>query len=149
MSSNFLTAIHIMTYLAHKQDGDALVTSEELAATIRTNPVVVRRLISRLKEANLVHTVRGKHGGFRLSRSASDICLFTVFRAIEGEDPDLFSLGNIDKREGCSPIANSIQQTLNDLLRQSLHEMKRELATHSVDEVLTRSLTRINMTRCP
>lgn len=149
MSSNFLTAIHIMAYLAYKQDGDALVTSAELAATIKNNPVVVRRLISRLKEAHLVNTVRGKHGGFRLSRSADDICLLAVFRAIEGEDPDLFSLANMDKREGCNPIADSIQQTLNDLLRQSLNEMKRELATHSLNEVMTSSLMRINRTRCP
>lgn len=149
MSSNFLTAIHIMAYLAHKQGSDALVTSEELADTLKNNPVVIRRLISRLKEAQLVNTVRGKKGGFRLSRSASAICLLTVFRAIEGDDPDLFSLANMDKRTGCSPIANSIQLTLNDLLRQSLNEMKKELSSHSVDDVLNQSLTRLNLPRCP
>ena len=148
MSSSYLTAIHLMTYLAHKQDSSVLVTSEELATTISHNAVVVRRLVSKLKEAGLVDTVRGKHGGFRLSRSASDICLLAVFRAIEGNDPDLFSLANMDKRIGCSPIVNSIQETLNDLLRQSLDVMKSDLATHSVNDILNKSLAQINITRC-
>ena len=148
MSSNFLTAIHLMAYLAYKHNGNAVVTSDELAATIRNNPVVVRRLVSKLKKSGLVHAVRGKNGGFRLSRPGSEICLLSVFTAMEGDGPDLFSLANMDKRTGCHPIADSIQQTLGDLLRQSLEEMKKDLASHSVDAVLNTSLERLNMPRC-
>lgn len=148
MSSDFLTTIHIMTYLAYKQQGSALVTSEEVADNIRNNPVVVRRLITKLKLAGLVDTVRGKKGGFRLSLPAKDICLLTLFRAIEGDDPDVFSLANMEKRTDCSPIADSIQQTLNELLRQSLNALKKDLSNRSVSDVLTESLTRINRTPC-
>lgn len=143
MSSNFLTAIHLMAYLAYKNHGNSVVTSDELAATIQNNPVVVRRLVGKLKEAGLVDAVRGKNGGFRLSRPGSEICLLSVFTAIEGNNPDLFSLSNMDKRTGCHPIADSIQQTLGDLLRQSLEEMKKDLASHSVDVLLETSLKRL------
>ncbi|MBC7921751.1 MAG: Rrf2 family transcriptional regulator [Ferruginibacter sp.] len=148
MSSNFLTAIHLMTYLAYKYNGNAVVTSDELAATIQHNPVVVRRLVSKLRKAGLVDAVRGKNGGFRLGQPGSEICLLSVFTAIEGDGPDLFSLANMDKRTGCNPIADSIQHTLGDLLRQSLEEMKKDLATHSVSGVLETSLKRLNMPRC-
>lgn len=148
MSSNFLTAIHLMGYLAHKQDGAVVVTSQELAQTINNNPVVVRRLIGKLKAAGLVDAVRGKNGGFRLGRSAKDICLLTVLRAIEGDEPDVFSLATMEKRTGCSAIADSVQQTLNELLRHSINEMKKDLSTHSVDDVLKNSLTRIDLPGC-
>lgn len=64
MSGNFLTAIHLMTYLAYKEGRETLVTSDELAGIIQQNPVVVRRLISKLREAGLVDTVRGKPADF-------------------------------------------------------------------------------------
>lgn len=147
MSGNFLTAIHLMSYLAYKEGRDTLVTSDELAGIIQQNPVVVRRLISRLREAGLVDTVRGKAGGFRLNRSAADIDLLSVFTAIEGENPDLFSLGTMDKRAGCSPIADSIQCTVNTILQRSLQEMKNELTNHSLDGVLHAALGRLGMAR--
>lgn len=147
MSGNFLTAIHLMGYLAYKEGRETLVTSDELAQTIRQNPVVVRRLIGKLKEAGLVNTIRGKNGGFRLNRPASEIDLLSVFTAIEGDHPDVFSLTHMNKRAGCSPIACTIQHTLNEILQQSLQEMKQNLAGHSIDSVLDASLVRLGMTR--
>lgn len=148
MSGNFLTAIHLMAYLTYREGRDTLVTSDELAQMVQQNPVVVRRLISKLREAELVTTVRGKQGGFRLNRPANQLNLLAIFTAIEGEEPDLFSLDTMEKRTDCPSISNSIQQTLNDILRQSLQEMKNDLAKHAIDSVLSVSLERLGIRRC-
>ncbi|WP_375448060.1 Rrf2 family transcriptional regulator [uncultured Fibrella sp.] len=160
MSGNFLTAIHIMTYLAYPGNAGApvthivsfvryvegvgtLVTSEEIAGVINTNPVIVRRILKELRAAGLVTSTRGKTGGYQLGRSANDMSLLDIFLAVEGDRVDFFSLAHRDNKPGCSAIANSIQQTLHPIFAQSLAALKEDLGRYSVAEVLNTSLARM------
>ena len=160
MSGNFLTAVHIMTYLAYPGNAGApdahlvsfvaytggvgsLVTSDEIAGVLSTNPVVIRRLVQQLKDAGLVTSQRGKTGGYQLERPATDISLLDVFLAVEGDKMDFFALANRDNRPGCSPIANSIQQTLHPIFAQSLDALKQDLGRYSIAVVLNTSLSRL------
>ena len=164
MSSNFLTAIHIMTYLAYPGNTDVpakhivsfvsyaggankLVTSDEIAGVLSTNPVVIRRLVRQLKQAGLVTALRGKIGGYQLQRPATDITLLDVFLAIEGDKVDFFALAHRDNRPGCSLIANSIQQTLHPIFAQSLSALKQDLERYSIAEVLNTSLVNLEANR--
>lgn len=80
VDQRFSVSVHIMTSLAfHKGE---LMTSEELASSIRTNPTVVRRLIAKLVEAGLLESFKGKTGGVRLARSAKDISLKDIYAAV-------------------------------------------------------------------
>lgn len=47
-NTRFPVTIHILSYIAIKGTG---ITSEELAKSVNTNPVVVRRLNGHLKKA--------------------------------------------------------------------------------------------------
>ena len=164
MSGNFLTAIHIMTYLAYPGNtgapadhivsfvgyvdrGSTLVTSDEIAGVINTNPVIIRRLLAQLRRAGLVSSVRGKTGGYQLERPAADISLLDVFLAVEGDRVDFFALAHRDNRTGCSAIAESIQQTLHPIFVQSLNALKQDLSQYSIAEVLHSSLTRLEIIR--
>lgn len=69
-----------MTALAfHKEE---LMTSEQLAASIRTNPTVVRRLIAKLVEAGLLESFKGKAGGVRLAKTPKEISLREIYSAV-------------------------------------------------------------------
>ena len=57
--------------------------SQKLAASVNTNPVVVRRLLQALRRAGLVTTAAGRHGGSRLSRSPARISLLEIYDAVE------------------------------------------------------------------
>ena len=46
-----------------------VIGSQTLAASVNTNPVVVRRLLLALRRARLIETFTGKHGGARLRKS--------------------------------------------------------------------------------
>jgi Rrf2 family protein len=61
-------------------------TSQSLAASIRTNPVVVRRLLSKLHTAKLVTNSKGPSGGARLSRPPKQITLGDVYRVLGPEE---------------------------------------------------------------
>ena len=60
-----------------------VISSETLAASVNTNPVVVRRLLLGLRRARLIDTFTGKHGGARLRKNARQISLVDIYDAIE------------------------------------------------------------------
>jgi Rrf2 family protein len=83
MSANtrFAVAVHLLVALAFH--GDEGCTSEELARSVTTNPVVVRRLLGVLTKAGLVSGRGGRSGGYSLARKPERITLEQVFRAVE------------------------------------------------------------------
>lgn len=85
-NSRFAVATHLLTALAFVERGDSPsgpVSSEALARSVSTNPVVVRRLLGQLAAAGLVATQPGRHGGSTLARAAQRITLRDVHRAVD------------------------------------------------------------------
>jgi Rrf2 family protein len=80
-SCRFAMAVHVLAVLAC-HEGDR-ITSAFLAASINTNPVIVRRLLLSLQKTGLVDTVKGAGSGSRLSRSPRRINLAQVYRSVE------------------------------------------------------------------
>jgi DNA-binding IscR family transcriptional regulator len=85
-SQRFPVAAHALAYLAHKGafSPQAAISSVELASSIPTNPVVVRRTTSLLAKAGLICTRTGAGGGAWLTRPAESITLDQVLRAVNG-----------------------------------------------------------------
>lgn len=85
-SQRFPVAAHALAYLAHKGAHDATfaVSSAILAASIPTNPVVIRRITAMLAKAGLIATRPGASGGSWLLKRPEDIMLDTVLAAVNG-----------------------------------------------------------------
>ncbi len=78
-SSRFSVALHVLTHLV---DAPEPQTSEQLAACVGTNAVVVRRTLAGLREAGLVASARGAGGGWSLARGPADITLRDIHAAL-------------------------------------------------------------------
>ncbi len=85
-SQKFPVAAHALAYLAHQgaTTPERAVSSAELAASMPTNPVVVRRVTAMLARAGLIDTRAGAGGGAWLKQAPADISLEQVLRAVEG-----------------------------------------------------------------
>lgn len=85
-SQRFPVAAHALAYMAHKGAfGPAQAApSGLLAASIPTNPVVVRRITALLAKAGLIATRPGATGGSWLLRRPEDIRLDEVLKAVNG-----------------------------------------------------------------
>jgi len=79
-------ALHILGFLASR--GGESLTSDVMAATYGTSPVVLRRVLSKLQRAGLVSTQRGAGGGSVLARAPSEINLREAYEAVM-EEPSL------------------------------------------------------------
>ncbi|MBE5958692.1 MAG: Rrf2 family transcriptional regulator, partial [Lachnospiraceae bacterium] len=76
ISSRFTVALHIFTCVDTFKD-EHKVTSDFLAASINTNPVIIRKILAQLKNAGLINVIRGT-GGIELTRDLKDITFYDV-----------------------------------------------------------------------
>ncbi|MFR5008049.1 MAG: Rrf2 family transcriptional regulator, partial [Limosilactobacillus vaginalis] len=83
ISTRFSDSIHILAFI-ETYKGKLPLSSEHIAESIETSPVVVRRLMGKLRSAGLIKTVHGSADP-KLMREPKDISLYDVFLAVEDE----------------------------------------------------------------
>lgn len=118
VNQQFATAVHILTALAFNKK--KLLNSEVLAASVSTNPVVIRRLLSLLTKSELVTTLRGKAGGVRLAKEPNEITLKDVYIAINLSDSICTSLKTPSKECPVSCSMQAILATISDGTQKSI-----------------------------
>jgi Rrf2 family protein len=64
--------------------GQGPVSAREIAERQEIPPKFLEQLFVSLRKADLVHAVRGAHGGFALQRDPSEIHVLEVVEALEG-----------------------------------------------------------------
>ncbi|KRC12033.1 transcriptional regulator [Hydrogenophaga sp. Root209] len=106
-SSQLSDVLHVLLHMA-EHDGPA--TSEMLATAMQTNPVVLRRLMSGLRQAGFVASAKGHGGGWVLSCELDRITLRDVHEALGA--PALVSLGFREDRPTCL-VAQAVQESLS------------------------------------
>src|SRR5690349_4381147 len=109
-NSRLTIAVHALTWLALAQRrGQSQLTSDEVAASVNTNPVILRRSLGDLRRAGLVSVRHGAGGGWSLARAPTDITLLDVYAAVEQEP--LFGLHHTEPNLEC-PVGRGIRPAL-------------------------------------
>lgn len=108
ISTRFSDSIHILAFI-YIYKGKLPLTSENIAGSVETSPVVVRRLMSALRKAGLIKTVHGSADP-HLARPAEQISLYDVYLAVEGTDKHLFTVD--EKTAPECIVGGNIQSTL-------------------------------------
>ncbi len=106
-------AVHILTLLGKGDDEN--LKSESIAASVNTNPVVIRRILGQLSHAGLVSSQTGAFGGTRLARPAAEISLCEIYKSVScGE---VFALHAKAPNKDC-PIGANIEAVLCNLQKE-------------------------------
>jgi Rrf2 family protein len=121
-NSRFAVSLHILAYLVYR--AGLAVPSAEIAASVDTNPVVIRRLLSALVKSRLVTAQKGATGGFSLAASAANISLLDVYRAVEPK-PD-HGLRSFAPNHKC-PVGAKIEAILQGIFFKAQAGMEAEL----------------------
>jgi len=122
-------AVHVLTLLV-RANGKAL-KSESIAGSVNTNPVVIRRLLGQLALAGLVASQSGAQGGTWLARSADDIRLSNVFKAVCcGE---IFALHDAPSQD--CPVGRGIESVLCNLQKQIDSAVDERLARYTLRDI--------------
>jgi Rrf2 family protein len=123
LTSRSRYALKIMLDLAHRRD-EPLVRRLEIASRQGIPSKYLDQILIRLRRADLVESVRGRTGGYRISREINQISVWEVFRAVED---GIYPVECVDEHHGCefmqSCAAVEPWQIIFDAMRKCLEGM--------------------------
>lgn len=132
ISSRFTVALHIFACVDTFQD-TCKVTSDFLAGSINTNPVIIRKILTQLKNAGLITVARGT-GGIAPTRPLSDITFYDVYQAIEPvENGDLFHFHESPNPQ--CPVGGNIHALLDGKLRAIQEAMESQMRKYTLADL--------------
>lgn len=133
MNSRFSTAVHVLTLLA--STAEERLTSEFIALSIGTNPVLIRRQLALLREAKLVESKGARGGGWSLARSPDKITLRQV-RAALGEEAS-FRMHRNEPHPKCK-VGQNVRGVLEQVYADAEVAVMRSLNEWTISDMLTR-----------
>ena len=134
ISSRFTIALHIFTCVETFKN-DYKITSDFLAGSINTNPVIIRKILTQLKNAGLITVARGT-GGISPTRPLKEISFYDVYQAIEPiENGDLFNFHSSPNPQ--CPVGKNIHALLDDKLKTIQLAMENEMKKYTLDDLKT------------
>ena len=137
ISSRFTVALHIFTCVEVFKD-DYKVTSDFLAGSINTNPVIIRKILTQLKTAGLIEVARGT-GGITITKPLNEITFYDVYEAIEPiENGDLFHFHENPNPE--CPVGRNIHALLDQKLQAIQGAMEDEMKRYTVEDLRSGAL---------
>jgi len=132
-NSRFAVAVHVLTLMAWS--GEETLKSEQVAESVNTNPVVIRRMLCELAEAGLVVSQTGSLGGSRLATDPAKTTLLDVYQALECGG--VFSLHRQPPSKDC-PVGVNIETVLSDVLLEVDTAVEAVLAQITISDVVQR-----------
>jgi len=76
-------AIRALTYMAAQTDQESPVAAADVAKAEDIPPYYLAKVLQDLARADLLSSVRGRGGGFRLKRPPEDIAVLEILEAVE------------------------------------------------------------------
>lgn len=128
-NSRLSLALHTLSHMAGEPD--RVRTSSDIADHAGTNPVVVRRVLGKLREAGLLTSEKGHAGGWRLARTPQDISLADVYLAL---DERLVASDEISEAPACS-LEHALQKRVSSVLEEIEQSLVQKLGETSISEV--------------
>lgn len=132
ITSKFTIGVHIIVALEYFKN-EYNVTSSFLAGSVGANPVLIRTIMTELKEAGLIEISQGKTG-IALAKPIDEICFYDIYEAIDcvGEN-GLFHFH--EKPNTDCPVGKNIHKAMDKRLEDIQVAMENELKNISVGDV--------------
>jgi Rrf2 family cysteine metabolism transcriptional repressor len=116
------TALRAMVELAHHYEKGSPTALSEVARAQELSLPYLEQVASALRRAGLLESVRGAHGGYRLTRDPAAVRVGDVFRAVEGSLVSVECVGSdaapCSRQEYC--VARNVWQTVMERLEDTL-----------------------------
>ena len=142
VGSKFTIGVHIITAIDYFKEMDR-VNSEFLAGSIGVNPVIVRTVISQLREAGIVQTKRGSSGA-ELAKRLDEITLYDIYKAVGSVDTEegLFHFHEQPNPE--CPVGRNIHKVLGYRLIEAQKAMEDRLKATTLADIVEDTKQAIN-----
>jgi Rrf2 family protein len=143
-NSRLTLAVHALTLMAQPERIDEFSTSQRIAQSVNTNPVILRELLGMMEKQHLVSVQRGSNAGWKLARKPEEITLLDIYHAVKPHT--LFALHHTPPNPRCV-IGHGIVPALEGVYANLQGALEQELARTTVADILHSSLTGLPMTQ--
>jgi len=90
----------VLHVLLHMAEHRGRLTSEVLAKAMKTNPVVIRRIMAGLRDQGYIRSEKGHGGGWTLACDLSKVTLLDIYAALGS--PSVLAISNRTETPGCN-----------------------------------------------
>jgi len=130
VNTRFSVGVHILTLLVVQ--GGVPTSSDFIAASVNTNPALIRRLLTQLSKAGLTKSQMGSGGGALLARAPESITLRDVYEAMN-EDGELVAMHQ-GPNPSC-PVGRNIEALLVGRIHNAEAALKAQLAQTTIADL--------------
>ncbi|MFZ6734307.1 Rrf2 family transcriptional regulator [Undibacterium sp. Ji42W] len=99
--------LHVLIHIYGRQGA---ATSEDIARMLKTNPVVVRRTMSGLRNAGYVRSTQGRGGGWEIIVDLKKVSVLDIYQALDR--PAIYAMGAADDHPDC-PVERAVTSVLD------------------------------------
>jgi DNA-binding IscR family transcriptional regulator len=124
--SKLSSILHLLLHMAHSKRP---LTSDELAAFLQTNPVLVRRTLAGLRERSYVGAAKGHGGGWIITADLEQVTLRDIYVGVGS--PAIFAMGNREDHPQCL-----VEKVVNQALTTAFDEAEALLIARFADVTL-------------
>lgn len=121
--------LHVLLHMAETEEA---LTSQEIAKMLGSNAVVVRRILTGLREGGFVAAEKGHGGGWRLTRPTEEITLLDIYRSL-GE-PELFAFGLSNPAPECL-VEQAVNATMESTIAAADEALKTRFAETRLSDI--------------
>jgi len=123
----------MMVLISFIQEMGKTATSEILAKSVGTNPVVIRQMMSMLRRAGLIETRSGV-SGISLSKDGGEITLLDIYKAVQQDaEVPLFDF-HTNPNPNCF-VGGNIKEAMEKPLAEAQRAMEQSLAGYSLNDI--------------
>lgn len=125
-------AILIISLLPDK----AVLPGEAISQQLKTSPTYSQKLLRRLVNENIIASVPGAKGGFKLQKRPEEIRIYDIYLAVEGQQSLYASSGILDDllghEEACDCLLSELMEEAESawktvLKRQTIFDLLNEI----------------------
>ncbi|TGK08941.1 transcriptional regulator [Leptospira fletcheri] len=133
-NKRFSVAVHTLAVVGyHQRKNSSPVTSEDIAKSVDTNPVVIRNLVRSLKAAGIIESKEGKGGGLLLSKDPKSVTLGEIYHALTPSPILKENDGSVQK--ACQ-VSCHMKQILKPFLQKADQAVLETLSHTTLEEVI-------------
>ena len=132
ISSRFTIGVHILAVIDYMSSTEK-VTSSVLAGSIGVNPVIVRNVMGKLKEAGIISISQGR-SGITLAKDLEAVTFYDMYKAVDCVDEEGIFHFHENPNPEC-PIGRNIHRAMDGKLEQIQRCMEEEMKRITVADV--------------
>ena len=139
--------IHCAVFIARKETaGATAVPAADIAADQKIALDYTQQILQRLRKNNIVKSIRGPQGGYKLSRPAKDISLKDILVASEGDTFEVICDSKPIHKDCCAPGA---QCNLRAVWRALKEHVDVFLTKYSLDDIVNNTTGFVDIDAIP